>query len=270
MATKRTKKKSSRDIDSADIEARIFDVSKGSPYVRLLAYARNGVGKTRLGASFPDPLIIDINEEGTRSAEKGKVFPAKTWSDIAAIYWYLQKGDHPYETVVIDTITQMQVLAMRRTMKEKEERDPEADPKQPRIQDYGKANTMMGEMLLMFRNLPMHVVFLAQERIVGDAEEGELEVAMPDLPNGSRKHAMGAVGIIGRLYQREVKDKNTKKTKWAVCMLVGPHEEYETKDRTNNLGRIVLNPTGDKIIKAWNHKNEPGTTTKRRRKRGNA
>ena len=256
MATKRRRKRSKRDVDSGDIESRIFDVSQASPYVRLLAYAKNGKGKTRLAASFPKTLIIDINEEGTRSATefKGtKVFPANSWSDIAAVYWYLQKGDHPYETVAIDTLTQMQVLAMRRAMKEKVERDPEADPKQPRIQDYGKANTMMGEMILMFRNLPMHVVFLAQERVVGDPEEGEVEVHVPDMPNGSRGHAMGAVGIIGRLYQKEIKKKvkGKRKTAWATCMLVGLHEEYESKDRTGALGRIVVNPTGPKIIEAW-------------------
>lgn len=256
MAAKRRKKRrSARDVDTEDIESRIFDVAESSPYVRLLAYGKNGKGKTRLAASFPKTLIIDVNEEGTRSAKdsNSRVFPAKSWSDIAAVYWYLQKGDHPYETVAIDTLTQMQVLAMRRAMKEKVERDPEADPKQPRIQDYGKANTMMGEMILMFRNLPMHVVFLAQERVVGDPEEGEVEVHVPDMPNGSRGHAMGAVGIIGRLYQREMKvtKKGKKRTTWAVCMLVGPHEEYESKDRTNALGRIVVNPTGPKIIKAW-------------------
>jgi len=256
MATKRRRKRSKRDVDSADIESRIFDVTESSPYVRLLAYGKNGKGKTRLAASFPKTLIIDINEEGTRSAKqfKGtKVFRARDWSDMAAIYWYLQKGEHPYETVAIDTLTQMQVLAMRRTMGEKVQRDPEADPKQPRIQDYGKANTMMGEMILMFRNLPMHVVLLAQERVVGDAEEGEVEVHCPDLPNGSRGHAMGAVGIIGRLYQKEIKTKvkGKRKTKWATCMLVGPHEEYESKDRTGALGRIVVNPTGPSLIKAW-------------------
>lgn len=114
MANKR-RKRSRRDVDDDDIESRIFDVSEASPYVRLLAYAKNGKGKTRLAASFPKTLIIDINEEGTRSAKQftgTKVFPARSWSDLAAVYWYLQKGDHPYESVAIDTLTQMQVLAL--------------------------------------------------------------------------------------------------------------------------------------------------------------
>jgi len=252
-----TKSRSKRDVDVAAVEAKIFDVTESSPYVRLLCYGPNGKGKTRLGASFPNPLIIDINEEGTRSAAgyKGaKVYPCGDWDDLSAVYWYLHKGNHPYDTVVIDTLTQMQVLAMRQVMGEKVIRDPDADPDSPRIQDYGTANTKMGDLILRFRNLPMHVVFLAQERTVGDPDEGEEVLTTVDLPNGSRKFATGAVGIIGRIYHREVKTKNKqgkRRTSWQTAMLVGPHDEYTTKDRTNNLGRIAPMPDGSMIIKAW-------------------
>jgi hypothetical protein len=253
------KKRSKRDTNIQKIEEQIFDISEVSPYVRLLAYGKNGKGKTRLAASFPKTLIIDVNEEGTRSARQfrgTKVFRVREWSDIAAIYWYLQRGEHDFETVAIDTISQLNVMALRRAMKEKTERDPNADPKQPRRQDWGKAAEMMKGILLQFRNLPMHVVFLAQERTEGDPEEGEDIMHVPNLPAGSRGTAMDCVGIIGRVYQKEVKvkKKGKRQTKWVTCMLVGPHDEYESKDRTADsgvLGRITVNPTGKKIIESW-------------------
>ena len=39
------------------------------------------------------------------------------------------------------------------------------------------------------------------------------------------------MGVTGRLYKRQVKVKGSKKPKWEVRMLLGPHEEYETGDR---------------------------------------
>lgn len=243
-----------------EVEAKIFDISEASPYVRLLVYGKNGKGKTRLAASFPKALIIDVNEEGTRSARefKGtKVYPVRRWEDISAIYWYLQKGDHPFESVAVDTLTALGDMAVRRALKENFDRDPNKDPKQPKIQDWNKSKQLMEGIILQFRNLPMHVIFTAQERTVGDPEEGEEIMHVPRLQTAVQGIAMGAVGIVGRLYQKEVKIKTKRgkrKTRWITCMLVGPHEEYESKDRTAGsgvLGRIAVNPTGAMIIKSW-------------------
>jgi hypothetical protein len=76
-----------------------------------------------------------------------------------------------------------------------------------------------------FRNLPMHVVFLAQERIIADEDEDEPNFHTVDLTAGSRGVALGCVGVIGRLY---LKEKKGKSTKWETRMLVGPHDEYDT------------------------------------------
>lgn len=263
MATAKKKRRSatkSSEVTKDKIEAQIFDISEASPHVRLLVYGKNGKGKTRLAASFPKTLIVDVREDGTRSARqfKGtKVFRVNKWEDIAAIYWYLQRGDHPFESVAIDTITGLNNLALLRAMKENSDRDPNKDPKQPAQRDWLKASKLMEGILLQFRNLPMHVIFTAQERQTGDPEEGEDIMHVPDLNNAVRGVAMSAVGIIGRIYQKEVKlkDKRGKrKTRWVTCMLVGPHEEYETKDRTAGsgvLGRIAVNPDGKMIIKSW-------------------
>lgn len=218
------------------------------------------MGKTRLACSFPKTLVIDVNEEGTRSAREfrgTKVFSVREWNDIVAIYWYLQRGEHDFESVAIDTISQLNDMALRRALKENVARDPNKDPKQPTRRDYGKSKELMNNILLMFRNLPMHVIFIAQERTEGDPEEGEEIVHVPQVQSAVRGTAMGAVGIIGRVFQKEVKVKSKKgrrKTRWVTCMLVGPHEEYASKDRTAGsgiLGRIAVNPSGKTIIQSW-------------------
>lgn len=83
-------------------------------------------------------------------------------------------------------------------------------------------------------------------------EEAETVERVPDLSPGSRGIAMSCVDIIGRIYQKEVRVvKNKRETKsWQTRMLVGPHDEYTTKDRTGALGRVVAEPTVPKFLQA--------------------
>lgn len=235
--------------------AGIQDVDEVDDPVKILIYARNGVGKTRFAATAPDVLIIDIHQRGTRSTRGSgaKVRRISTWEDVGYAYWYLRAAKHGYKTVAIDTITDMQNVCLRYVLGEAEERDPNRESSSPDKRAYGRAGKLMEAQLLAFRNLPMHVIFLAQERVITDDDTGEPLLHTPDLPNSSRGVAMGSVGVIGRLYQREVKTKakGRTKSKWETRLLVGPHEEYDTKDRTGGLGTVVRNPTMSTIISAW-------------------
>lgn len=240
-----------RPRSAEDIEDFIVDIGEANEYLRVLAYAFNKIGKTRFGATAPNPLIIDIQEEGTLSAAQFKdarVFQARTWQDIVLAYWYLKDYDHPYDSVVIDTVTSMADVCMKRVLKEKYEKDVNSDPKTPSQRDYGKQYQLMRDQLMAFRNLPLHMVLLAQERTRGNEDEGEEVRHGPDLPARTSRAAMGAVDVIGRIYQREV--KVGKKRLWEPRMLVGPHESYECGSRIGRLPRIIKNPTVPKLIKA--------------------
>jgi hypothetical protein len=116
---------------------------------------------------------------------------------------------------------------------------------------------LMRPIIFNFRNLPMHVVFVCQERVDrgSDEEEESGEVRpriVPDLSPGLRADAMGSVEIMGRVYRRAVRRGKGKKatTVWETRMLVGDHEDYETKDRTGQLGYIVKDPSMDMMIEA--------------------
>lgn len=241
-----------------DIEDYIISIADADPYLKLLVYGKNGKGKTRLAASAPKVLIIDVNEKGTKSARSfvgAKVLPISTWADIGRAYWFLRKGKHPFESVAIDTLTAMQNLCMSHVLGEEAERDPNKDAAMPRRQDWGKLAELMKHQLLNYRNLPMHVIFTAQERQVGDLDEGEPIMHVPELTPGSRGTAMGSVDIIGRIYKKEliVKQGKKKVKKWETCLLVGDHDEFETKDRTGSLGRIVRAPSIPKMIEAFDN-----------------
>jgi hypothetical protein len=245
----------------ARVERDIIPVSEATPYCKILVYGRNGKRKTRFAASGPKTLIVDINEEGTKSVRQYPdtyVYHVKKWEQLSWVYWYLKAGKHEFETVVIDTLTAAQQLCMKHLLKEAEDRDPNRPPSMPRRQDWGQMTETMKPIIYDYRNLPMHVVFVCQERIDKSSDEDDDEEItirrVPDLSPGVRAVAMGAVEIMGRMYVRDVKvgDKKTKKTKRVSesRMLVGDHDDYETKDRTGQLGYIVRNPNMQMMIEA--------------------
>jgi hypothetical protein len=252
-----------RPQSAADIEDFIFDVEEASEYLRILTYGFNGSQKTRFAATAPKCLIIDVQEEGSKSTigiqPRGqvKVFPAKTWSDVVLAFWYLKDYNHPFESFAIDTVTGMADVCMKRVLREKSERNPNEDPKIPGRPDWNKQYQLMRDQLLAFRNLPLHMILLAQERVIGNEDEGEPIRHVPELPGRVRGAAMSSVDVIGRIYQREVKIKGKKKVKWEPRMLVGPHEDYESKNRVGggegtelSLPRIIRKPTVPMFIEA--------------------
>ena len=146
-------------VGAVSLSIEVRRISQG-----YMVYGRNGSGKTRFAASGPKCLILDFNEEGTRSARGtgAKVLPISTWPDVDLAYWYLKRGDHSYETVALDTITGMAEICMNRVLRESYDRDPNKDPKSPRRQDWGTMGQMMKEQLLRFRNLPMATPMIAK------------------------------------------------------------------------------------------------------------
>lgn len=226
------------------------------PHVRLCAFGRNGSGKTRLGGSFPNVLVIDCNEEGDRSI-KGvpgtRVIHVRTWEKIGTIYWYLKTAKHPFKSFAIDTITEMNAMAMDFVLGEAEQRDPTREKSMPGKRDYNRSGMLMRGMLLAYRNLPMNVIFLAQERIVRDPDTQEILDITVDLPAGCRGVAMGSAGILGRLEPKEVRVRRDGKVKreWQDTLRVGEHDLIKTKDRTNLLGPVLREPNAAKIIAAW-------------------
>lgn len=258
MAPVRKGKKANTELGVKKFAKGIIPVSEASPYARVLVYGRNGKGKTRFAASSGlKTLIIDVNEEGTksiRSYPNVDVRPIKTWEEFVWAYWYLRAGNHDYQCVVIDTLTQVQIICMKQILNEAEDRDPNRPPNTPERRQWLATTETMRPFIYNFRNLPMHVVFVCQERVdSNEDEEGEVTTRyVPALSPGLRGDAMSAVDFMGRIYRRPVrKGKGKKETRtWEPRMLVGDHDDYETKDRSGSLGYIVANPTMEKFINA--------------------
>jgi phage nucleotide-binding protein len=258
MAVRRrtTTKKPTNKIEAA--RKKIKPASEQFQHLRMLVYGKPKKGKTTFGASGPKPvLIVDCNELGTLSVRKFAdvdVYPIETWTDIDLVYWFLHNGDHDYQTVVIDTLTSLASLCMKFVLGDEASRDPTRDPMVPDKRAWGKVGQMMGTEILKFRNLPMNIVFLAQERRGYTEDEEEVPEVMPAVSPSVLNQLTPAVDIIGRLYVKEVvsqgKGANGKKTTvMERRMLIGDHEIYTTGDRSEaNLPAILRLPAADKRV----------------------
>lgn len=255
------------------IAKRIVDVSTIENPMRVALYGRTGSGKTTIAASFPSPLLVDIKEEqGTASVKdvKGlKVFPADTWDDIEQIYWYLENGEHPFKTVILDTTTQMQELAIRHVLSKAKKSDEDAGGFGTMTkQMWGDTATLMKTWLINYRGLGINIVYLAQERIfnAGDDAPEDNQIApevgprmMPSV--GSTLNA--AVDYIGQTFIREhilrKRDPKTKKVEEnktvQYCLRVGPHAYYTTKVRSLKKVKIpsfLVDATYDDLVELRN------------------
>lgn len=238
--------------DVARAVARISPVSDIKPFLKVCVYGRNKVGKTRFATdSGRKTLLIDCNERGYDSVRHLKnvmKYDLGRWEDLDPIYWYLRGGKHDYEVVVIDTITMLAVIGMKFVLKEDSERDFNRDPMTPDKRSWGKLGEHMKETIIRFRNLPMHVVFTAQEKTTTSEDEdgGVVNEVHPELSPAPRSTLLSAVGIIGRIYTREV-EKDDKKT-MQRRMLLGTHPKYVAGCRYEELKYVEINPTLGKFL----------------------
>ena len=66
-----------------------------------LIYGEPGTGKTSLGFSLANALLLDCDRGAHRSAFRGDTVQVEAWSDIADLQAKDLKG---YDTIVIDTV----------------------------------------------------------------------------------------------------------------------------------------------------------------------
>jgi len=242
-------------VDRKDVKSRVEKKIKRASELSInqnfLIYGYPDAGKTRVGATAPKCLIVDVNEQGTDSVRRDIdpfVYPVEFWQEVNDIYWYAASGEHDYESFSLDGLSGLQTLCMKFVLGDEASRDASRDPDMPSRAVYGKVGELMKTQITNWRNLPYNTIFtaLARTRDAGEGEDEEVLITGPNLSPAIASHATAAVGTIGYLMKREVvvKNKQTKKSRKEVRrrLLVGPHERYITKDRNGLFGAYVDAP----------------------------
>lgn len=238
--------------DYSSIMGKIKPVSEFKPEVKVVLYGKPGTGKTTLGGTFPKPaLLIDISEKGSDSVRDIKgldVIRVVDWDELELLYWMLRENPKGYKSVIVDTMSYAQTLAIKKVLEEKGKAVEEGKIGGWGVmakKDWGEVSARLNPFITNMRDLPLNLVFIAHDRVFNAGEEEDeatddrIEPSVgPRLMPSVASTLNAAVGMIGNTFIRErfvkveVKGKKREKRMIEYCLRVGPHSYYITKVRS--------------------------------------
>lgn len=178
--------------------------SPGDDRGKWLLHGPQGSGKTTLASTIAEvgpTLMVDlIGERGTRSIkgspyEKNiQVIRPTSVTQLDDIFWELDKGQHPYEAVILDSLTALQKMTMRFLMGHDETavREIRQGVAPAQIQTWGQALDIMTDTATFWYGLaeeghakPIHVVMTSQTKEDRNDDLGILSLDV-DVQRGAR------------------------------------------------------------------------------------
>lgn len=212
----------------------------------LLVHGEPGTGKSWLGGTTPTPrLILDV-EGGTQWIPGNKVYwdpskgapppvtddtcvaTIKSFQALGIVMQWLTSGKHPFKSVVVDSISELQKRAM----------DSITGTDAAQQQDWGTLLRKMEGIVRALRDLTISNGIQAIDCV--------MIIAGSQVKDGiTRPHLQGQLGstimyyfdVCGYLYLKQDEDGNVIRS-----LLTAPLGNFAAKDRTGQFGTVVNSP----------------------------
>jgi len=145
-------------------------------YIKALIAGNSGAGKTLLSSCFPNPIYASAEAGLMSIADRDIPFvEIKSLDDLLNLKRMLDQDPlvreqtlgFPVETVVIDTIDEVQRIIIRERLAS-QRRDA------TNLQDWGFIGSQMQAIVSGFRNLEMNVIFTVHLKEVNDGDSGQI------------------------------------------------------------------------------------------------
>jgi AAA domain len=166
------------------LPSNIISLQDEDEYHNLLIYADSGVGKTVFAGSDDEVLFIAPEDNGTVSAKRfgstAQKWKIHNWNDIQEAYsWLAQQEVIPFNWVILDSLTEMQAMCMRKVLDEGIEINPSRDPDVPQLQDWQPYFLRFERMVKSFNALHVNMLYTALQ-MDEENDEGD-KVVLPML-----------------------------------------------------------------------------------------
>lgn len=229
---------------------RISSVSEKPPHLKILVYGDPGVGKTVFAAGAPAPLFIDA-EHGTRSLlnhpefKNVLVLPLRSWEDLENLFLEIRAGEFDdIETIVIDSISELQKRQMDELLKAAAAKDRNRNPYLPFQQDYKENTEILRRLVVSFRDLEKNLIITAHSQEATDEGTGTI-YQRPAVTPKLASTLEGIMDVLGYLSLEIDKDGNQKRS-----LQVMPSRRIKAKCRIGGLPPIIENPTFNDLLSA--------------------
>jgi phage nucleotide-binding protein len=154
----------------------------------MLLFSPPGAGKTVFSCTEGKTLLLDCDGNGQSSLlnhpdiePNVRTLRIKTQTEAIKVASELRADGHDYETVVVDTMSMLQMNDLAYLVKTKyfewESKGKTGSPRNmylPTRQDYNEETQRMRDVVVQFMDLPMNVVLTAHE-YVKEPEDGDAD-----------------------------------------------------------------------------------------------
>ena len=201
-------------------------------YINMLVHGQSGCGKTRLARTLKKkPLIINV-ENGLLSL-KGDDIPyvdCRSMADLRDVYGELSSGKHEFETIIIDSISEIGELCLSEAMTALKQKAVSENKKPEPRQAYAALQEQMLPLLRAFRDLPLNCIFIAKQERVRDEASG-MTLASVLMPGAKVGQALPYLTDITCAMHSNVNEQG-EVVEWLQCQR---DNQFDAKDRSGKL-----------------------------------